>query len=236
MKCKKEGCQGESVPPQIYCSKKCAPYGSIVDVNSYTKSGRTGGSSTKARGEAWDRRCEGDPFEKSTTSGEKLPPPRRDTTPTSAPAERRSETGGTVNPPPFVMNATRSEWTEHEPTEKTKTEDGENGTGATMSNSEIKNAVAELTENLLEDSTVLSKTSETEKLLQMNLVDDTISDLRGLMRSLVERNQTLEWQGVQTVNAACNTAKNITNLMRLKLDVVKEIRRGGYPQVEKGNQ
>ncbi len=72
-------------------------------------------------------------------------------------------------------------------------------------------------------SMVSKKQSPTVVLVashSMSLIDDTAEQLHGLMKNITEK-KTNEPQTTEAVLAACNCAKQIYSLMRLKMDCIK---------------
>ena len=58
----------------------------------------------------------------------------------------------------------------------------------------------------------------------MNLIDDSALHLHGLMKSVAIEAPERKLDPLM-INAVCNCAKNVTNLMKLKLDIVKNLRK-----------
>lgn len=74
-----------------------------------------------------------------------------------------------------------------------------------------------------EDSTPQSKTALLVESPSMSLLDSTAQHLHGLMKGLTanEPDPSLKRYDPETVQAACSCAKNIREIMKLKLDAIK---------------
>ncbi len=62
--------------------------------------------------------------------------------------------------------------------------------------------------------------SEKEESQQMNLLDSTLSHLHGLMKQIAVENPPAR-TSPEMISAVCNCARNMRDLMKLKLDIVK---------------
>lgn len=106
----------------------------------------------------------------------------------------------------------------------------EPGTPETSKPTGARSASAETGEILPASSGLSSPSSDEVNSRSMNLIDDSVRHLHGLLKSVAVP-QGGEGMNVrldpQKINAACNCAKNIHNLLRLQLDVMKEVRKGG---------
>lgn len=98
---------------------------------------------------------------------------------------------------------------------------GTTGDESTIRNSGPKRDLEESNETPSTDLTTPLISSEGAKYLHLNLIDSTAKHLHGLMKSIAVDHPEIR-NSPQMVNAACNCAKNMRELLRLKLDVVKE--------------
>lgn len=75
----------------------------------------------------------------------------------------------------------------------------------------------------LMDSLKPSGTSETATSHSMNLIDESAMHLRGLMKSVAP--SSAPETTPEQVKSVCDIAKQMANLLRLKLEILKEFRR-----------
>jgi hypothetical protein len=81
-------------------------------------------------------------------------------------------------------------------------------------------------ETLPTDSTALSTESLSAISHSTDLVNSSIKHLHGLLKSVpVEIPEFRTHQNAQLVNAACNCAKQISSMIRLQIDMMREMRK-----------
>lgn len=230
MKCKRIDCEKNAVSGQVYCSKEHAPYGQIGNPAPIPYQ-KTGASSFKARTEVSQESSDVSmPTQKELEARMKWRKDEKQTNsvmrPTPSNIANASANGG---PPAPKMNEKKITF-ENEKLEvktvNTTTPVREISTSEIAKSSFGKSLPEESKTTPRMDSRLSSKSFETGILISTNLIDDSINDLRNLMGSIAANAQKdVVARNVQAVNAACNCAKNIAQLMRLKLDVVKESRK-----------
>lgn len=237
MKCKRPGCPNDAVLNQVYCSRDCAPFAHL-DGGKRSVSAPMARSSTQAPGVlSLPASGKGHDMPLDTASSPRTPgsasskPRGSENRQSETPSARESE--GVVAGIPILkerQDLTRVEPSEPRQAEKSRTDRKGSGTTVTLNPIEPKNETAAASEILPAASSSQFINSEEARSLSLNLIDDTAQHLHGLMKSVGTKNE----DGLnlridpQKINAACNCAKNIHNLLRLKLDVLKEARKGAH--------
>lgn len=113
-------------------------------------------------------------------------------------------------------------WNEISATKYQRTKDGENGMQQTEMTTTEKNGREGTRETHSEGSIEQYLTSAMVESPSMNLLDDTAAHLHGLMKRMTpETTDLTNNSSADVVNSACNAAKNIREIMKLKLDAMK---------------
>lgn len=124
-----------------------------------------------------------------------------------------------------ARTVTEEELQEREPIWSDHDEYGETGTPETETDTAETSEIDETDETQLEASSLLSEALSEASSISLDLIDDSTTHLHGLMKSIGA--DTKDPQKTQRtpemVNAACNCAKQIHSLLRLKFDVMKKI-------------
>lgn len=218
--CKKTGCQNPvKNPAMTYCSRDCAPYGNLGGEDTWFED-RMAKFSTKGAGEP-----------SATFSKERLHSTydgRKNTVipdfvfGTSARVERTTEkistmrendikNTGTTNPKPERMRGMPLVSTDC------------NKTLMASPNATPTNSSGMREETQLMDFIAPSPDTDKEKSPSPNLIDSTLVQLHGLMKSVNADPMTKN--SPAAINAVCNVAKQMRELMSLKLSVVRTSRR-----------
>ena len=110
-------------------------------------------------------------------------------------------------------------------TKSNTTRVSDDGMSETKSTPEVKNINEEKSVTPLMDSPLLPYGLEEAKPGSMSLLDDSIVHLHKLMKSVASLSQEevtgLARVQASQVNSACNCAKNITQLLKVKLEAYK---------------
>lgn len=126
------------------------------------------------------------------------------------------------------MNANHG-WRDDEEMQKLSELQSETGTSETQSISVRKSSSAVEGEILPSDSLALSTRLHAETLASVSLINDTANHLYSVMKSYGKASKSSEdvvTYSPQQINAICNLGKNITNALRLKLDISKGLKNG----------
>jgi hypothetical protein len=135
---------------------------------------------------------------------------------------------GTVNDGKRSMKKTKKGLTPKDlndktPTESERTPEDETGITAIGKNNALERSSAGLPETQLTDSLTPFPNIDQVASPSTNLIDGSVKQLKGLMDEICRQKVSEEnlFKSVNTVNAAVNCAKQITGLLRLKLDIFK---------------
>lgn len=109
--------------------------------------------------------------------------------------------------------------------ENMRTESSESGTPATANTPFEKSPSADTAVIPSEDSTQISIDVNAARSVSMNLIDSSVQELKNLMHAAAKSAQRQDHVNPQLVGAACNAAKQMYGLLRLKLDILKEVRK-----------
>lgn len=237
MKCRKQDCHEEAAPMQGYCCREHAPYANLSSQAPPEKTVKALlASITPARGELSKPSSDAEPSrENGTRSGEVIratpsKPENKNggtTVRTETASTPISASTGTLKAPNADVSFQRHGWNEEEMRAKLHAERGDSGTEKTETDTSAKNAVAVTPETQPVKRVEPSTPSNGEPLISMDLIDDSMTHLHGLMKGIATEAKDAEKRRLDPsmVNAACNCAKNIYGLMRLKFDVLKESRK-----------
>lgn len=119
-------------------------------------------------------------------------------------------------------NSTRHGWTEQAAREKFSENTGTDGEPKEESKRTEMSARENKKETRLEDFIVPSLPTEEESSQPKNLLDDSICHLHGLMKSAGREATKDRRLDPAFINAQCNIAKNLRDMMKLKLDIYAE--------------
>jgi hypothetical protein len=214
MKCKRPGCYNEVTSKQmVYCSRGCAPLGNYGAGNG--RSVRTEKSTFKELGEPSEAFSSAEP-PRSSVNEDDMP---------TLPSEQRS---ALLEKP---ITGSSSSTSESESAENT----GTTPSSALPETPSVSTAAVTI---LPEEKSIVLGTSPETQLMGLvapqvsssaagsqpqNLLDDTLLHLHGLMKQVAAEEKTRR-TSPQMIGAACNLAKNMREIMKLKLDVLKEAR------------
>lgn len=239
--CQKEGCEKPAADRQIYCSKAHAPLAHITDRdhiaqsrinqkrNQAILSAPTVKSSTPAHGGALI------PSSRSLERGKETTKTATITT-QNFEKKRRLESRHILNqqkekhPERNIMsdtrkNSTKHGWTEDAAREKERERSGENGMRETEKPTLLRKKNVDGRETQLEDFLIPKLPLEGEISQPKSLLDDSIYHLHGLMKSVGKEIPKDRVMTVPMISAQCNLAKNLRDMMKLKLEVYKESRK-----------
>lgn len=226
MKCGQLNCYREAATNQKYCSKECAPYARLEGGEDRSASGRMGRSSTRGAGDRSDLySVDESTFSSGPRRGQKIPnfghEPKlnveKHMQEISMKAAASSANAGTDSHPNKNENVQPPVWTE-EKIEKLREKYGENGMPETEKTTVVKNVLVVNNVNPQGGSTQQSTPLNEENSPSMSLIDDSAKHLFELMKSI---RLDKEKPDPNAINAACNCAKNIRELMGLKLSAYK---------------
>lgn len=232
MKCAKLGCNKQAFIGQKYCSAGHAPYAHLSS-RGPSKSERTARSTAPAHGVQSPRLSEAKPRRgRASIYDAKIPNSLSASVSAAAPISERTETRSAPETAPTESDGPRSEPSktpiesrEPEPIEQPKTERTGSGTTVMQSQTEEKSVSAASAATQSEDFTRQSINFDAERSRLLSLTGSSAEHLYALMRSIVrppcEINEVGPRLDVARVNAACNCAKNLQGMLRLKLDVLK---------------
>ncbi len=230
MKCKALNCYKEAARFQVYCSKRCAPCSNLSGLEKDAKpisSVPTERSSTTDSGEvSRPFRNDASTFSSGPKKGQALPNfghytnPKDESDTISRPSntEPNKEHAGPDLLPKKSESFLPKEWTD-EKIGKLREKYGVIGMPKTESNIALEKENEGKEEPQKEVSLKLSSPLEEEKSRSMNLIDNSTKHLFSLMSSV--KPKTDESLDPQAINAACNCAKNIRDLIGLKITVLK---------------
>lgn len=113
------------------------------------------------------------------------------------------------------------------PTENVKMLENASGITPTTNGRDLTKLTAESTVSLHATSITPFPNIDQVKSESTNLIDESTKQLKDLMKSLTKQVTTEEnlFKSVNSVNAACNCAKQISSLIRVKLDIYKEYKK-----------
>lgn len=206
MKCAKASCQKNAVPMQKYCSKECAPYGTLVDRS--TELTKTARSIFKEDGE-----------KSPQSSVEEKPKPTE--------SEKNTE------PTPLLerISAVRAITPDSDTSSESVSDADDTGSRSLQpfENQRTEIDLGEVLKTGSKESQLLafvapSPDSDEAKLPSGNLIDSTLMHLHGLMRTVAKDAPEYQKRSPEMINAVCNTAKQMRDLMRLKLDIHRATR------------
>jgi hypothetical protein len=203
MKCKKPNCSAKAAPGQAYCSRACAPYGALGGSAS-TRSARVMAES--GSGGSGARSASSSRSESETSSGKPLDVER------------------TRN---FGKGRIDFEQLEQRPTETIRTPPSGIGIDEMPSEPVKRSTSAESGAGLFMESKDLSTGPDGGKLASIKLIDDSLLHLHGLMKRVApieEAGDVLRTMDARRVHAAVGCASSIYKMMRLKLDIAKELK------------
>lgn len=236
MKCRKLECGAEAAPGQGYCSREHAPYANLSNQAPPEKTVKAILKSiTPARGEHQKPSSVAElRSESGKRGGEVLAAMQQrpelksggTTVRTESASTPTSARSGISSQSSAELSFQKHGWNEEELRAKLKEERGELGMPKTETATLSKSAPAAIVETLPAKLEEQSSTSSAEPLISMHLIDDSVTHLHGLMKGIASEAREAEKRRLDPamVNAACNCAKNIYGLMRLKFDVVKASR------------
>jgi hypothetical protein len=221
IECAKPGCTKRVTQlSQIYCSKDCAPLGNFGVAKNTKSVGPTSIYSIRERGGVSDP-CTNVSEPKERPIGEDF------STPSSA---EKKPTGGesftmtteTVNANADAESGSTEEWD----TDVFRTRNEEPApTGAsklsytsTALDSPGSSAGTQLMDLIVPSVSIVGESSPSK-----NLIDSSIEHLHELMRSVAKENPRSR-TNPEMINAVCNCTKNLRDLIKLKLDIVKAAR------------
>lgn len=237
--CKRPGCgKPATVSTQVYCSASCAPFAHLGGVSVQDRIPSTNVASIysrQVRGEVLapslrdarpveSERMKRPPNEptrsespKQNERGSTMRPTERDST-----SERpRSEL---TAPSPIYEKPHSHGWNESAVQEKLQGKSGVTGIEGT----EKAIAPASVDDATLETQVATSlqpsSDSNAARLTSMNLIDDSAQHLHGLLKS-VGTDDPIRLRDPRVISAAATCAKQIHSLIRLKLDVLRELRK-----------
>lgn len=235
-KCKRPGCLHMAVKGMAYCSRDCAPFGNYGLTN--TGRDKTEKSSTREPGAPSQLSYESaksigsatllrDPF----PNLENTKPNESERSMQSTVQERQSENVDSMPTrlPKSASANQRHGWSDDDEMLKLRELQSEPGMSGMPMIREEKSSSAVEGEILPSDSSDLSTRLNEETLASLNLINDTANQLFGVMKSYGKASRSQEevvTYSPQQINAICNLGKNITNALRLKLDISKSIKNG----------
>lgn len=122
---------------------------------------------------------------------------------------------------------TKNEKHDNAPTPNASTKSGLPGTTETEKTTVSRNGTDAGSETQLVVSPVSEKSLEEVKFQSMNLIDSSVYQLSDLIKSIIpaEIDSAQIARNAHLASAVANCAKNITGLLRLKLDVIKEYKK-----------
>jgi hypothetical protein len=214
--CKRTGCQNPVKNRQmVYCSRDCAPLGRYGD--EVTRSGPTARSTIKVGGVASPGFLNAElRLEAASVNDIQISHLRTK----SAEEEKR------ITMPIVNENAAENE-TSIGASQMISADDGQlDGwrTAPQTSPTEKKSSSGTPEETRLMDFIAPSPGSSAESYLSGNLIDSTLGQLHDLMKSVAADNPRAR-NNPESINAVCNVAKQMRELMVLKLNVVKTARK-----------
>lgn len=235
-KCKRPDCQNQAVRGMAYCSQSCAPLGNYGLGN--TRSDTTVRSSSRAPTGLSVGSFEEEDFRRSGIKDANPIPDSKSARPSSSVSntppilkekERNYVSATPISQPRSESANSNHGWRDDEEMQKLNELQSETGTPGTQSISVRKSSSAVEGEILPSDSLALSTRLEEETLASVNLINDTANHLYGVMKSFGKAARSQEdvvTYSPQQINAICNLGKNITNALRLKLDISKGLKNG----------
>lgn len=208
--CQKDGCMKQAAPSQRFCSRAHAPLGNygLSKSDRYSERKPTDLSSTPEPGERSARSLNAEPWSEKDMKQLR---------------EVRNSDSKKLDDGSVIANGGPK---------KTLSESSENGENSSTGKELelLPKDSKELSDST--PSTDLSATSlnlKKEHLGSMSLLDDSTIAMYGLMKSsAIAIKKELETEGTvdtQMVNAAAHCARQIVSLLRLKTEIVKEIRK-----------
>ena len=233
MNCARVGCEKMAYPGMKYCSADCAPLAKLSN-RQPTQSTPKEWSSFVAHG-ARSGHASADEKKTPNDIGSARP---KSVLKYARPSSGEHITKETLKKSGSVIAAgtatqkinstvTKNESKGPETTGTPREETIGSGMQETSKRTEQKSASAETAETLPATSPGSSIKSDVEKSPSLNLLNDSVQHLYGLMKSVSRIPATEEEANFrmdpQKVNAACNCAKNMHNLMRLQVDVMKMV-------------
>ena len=237
MKCAKIGCGKEvTSPKQKYCSADCAPYahlgvGAHRDTESTKRLERYG---SEERGDSSPRSSAVAPvkalgLEIGDARERELKFFRRDVKnePTTGKTETKSIAERPLEdyqqPEPKSEPPAKHGWNEEELKQRLIAERGGSGMQGTESATSLKSDDAEMPVIRRATPSVQYDNTSEATSDSLNLIDDSSKHMFGLMKSVaIEDHERL--RDPRVIHAAANCAKQIHSLIRLKFDILKELR------------
>lgn len=232
-KCADPTCNRKAAPGQKYCSRFCAPSGHLSTDRGkrtkYTPSPEDSG--TQEPGGAFPVSSSAELPTESALQSEpertKSANANESTTAARESAKRSSEPSAEERTPPLSA-ALRPIDGDAGARESLSTPErsGASGTPATESGTAQTSGDGGTLETQLVASLQPSTSISAAKLTSLDLIDSSAEHLYGLMKS-VATEDPLRRKDPRVIQAAANCAKQIKDLIRLKLDVLKEVRTSG---------
>jgi hypothetical protein len=228
-KCAKEGCNAPIGHANAkYCSRTHAPFAHLLKGYTHTRSGQTEKSFSADYGETSRAPSIEEPnLEPDTKTSKMIPITKRKKEKTSEipigeTSKKLDEKTTTDSSLTDKENRSSCEKTANTDTEKTQMQTHKYGNS--MQTNTEKTTTPNTARSISELPTSINTLDNTssDKSPSTSLIDSSAQHLFDLMKSLEKNKSSTR---VETVKAACECAKGIQSLIRLKLDMYRESRR-----------
>lgn len=232
--CARPGCPKEAAPGQKYCCREHSPFGHLVGSSTPSRRAPSIYSTREPGGRSEPSSAEG-PRTASGGSSSSTATESRPTEPSNESRGRstmtQTEKKSYLGDPPYEDPGPRpiGDWTPRSasPDAGETTSSGEGsgtpGTPETGSSSEPTSTEEGSLETRLEQSLAPSDSSSAARLTSLNLLDSATEHVFITMKGVGKDNpQSL--RDPRVVQAVASCAKQIHSLIRLKLDILKELR------------
>lgn len=214
--CKNPTCTNQAASGQVYCSRNCAPFGRLG--GNATVSAKTGSSIYRERGEVSQLSSNVGPRTEIVSDSDTAPVASSEdkslsevyegTNGYGLKYENANDDSGQTSRPSGDELSTKKETTHVVVTQ-------------TLTPSELPGS-DDVTQHM--DFVAPRVTTGRDGLAPLNLIDSTLQHLNVLLNSVAVDAPQGRRSDPDMVNAACNVAKNMRDLMKLKLDVVQVAR------------
>jgi hypothetical protein len=215
--CARSGCHTEvTLVGQKYCSRACAPYGHLGGA-AIPFAKKTEESGTREDGDRSARFAGGSPQQENDMpnatkmrSSEKSTKHKNERLTEATPNTPENAANNTIDPNPTSGESDEA-WSalpmRTDPTKPDVTDTSDSSLGV--------NAAIQLLEFV-----VPSQSLSVDRSLPLNLIDSSVVQLHDVMKQVC-RDSPEKKTNPEMINALCNCAKNIRDLLKLKLDIAK---------------